>query len=819
MATTNEVVIKVRVDARGVGRDAGTAASAIENVTNAAKQAVVAGSKAKQTFTDVAGAFVSLLVAQKAAQAMRAVAQAADEIQMGMASIKAVTSLTGEAADSLKRKMLDTAETVGASFTSIAQTTRSLIAQSLSSKDVELLLEPLAKFQRVGDVSEKQATSLVVALGTMGVATVDTSAALDMMLKLANATALESKDFVDVLTRAGPVARTAGQSFGEMARTAALLKRGFQSGAVEGTNFTTAIVSLMDPARQKMLRETFNVNVVDSFTGKLKPLTQVMFELSQQVPKVDQGLGLLLKKFGVRAGARVFATGIQAFQEGLALSNGEIIRGTELLKTLQTESADSAGTVNKSFEEATNTLTDKTSQLKVAFVGLVGEAGGPLIGALTVLVSGLAAFTKNVREVFTITPLFGYLASATLAVAAAFITFKIAQIAVAASGRLVAVASNFAATSLGTMTTSIATSNGTMVVATGTAGRLALALNGVATAGSRAATAAGGIGGGAVGRVAGGVSRTAAALPLIGSAAIIGATVGQMLGEAVFKTKLNKSATAFLTTAHTLEKTSSSFQQSIIELKFSASLLAETADKFEKTMLETQPTLIVGDVLNSIKQAGDLLSARGMGGQLAAVDASALFRRFAELAQNNIDITPKERIEFQGLLGQVQAQIASIAGRPGETQALKLSKDLIDVAKTIGVGLGAANVTSTRFRTAAEARGATGELSAIPQGDVVGIPLAEELLRNLKNEIFRSNALDPALSISERAATSAGLAAANIAQRNKPANQVQSLSAQVLNVNGLNIQGGIRLNVDGTDLMSSLDDAEGRAESRSLGMK
>jgi TP901 family phage tail tape measure protein len=819
-ADTNDLILRIRVvDGKDGSNQLKVVSQGVQQVGQASEKAEKSTKKLRASFNDVAGAFVGLLVAKKVAQGLLSVARAADEIQAGMAGIASVTDISTKSLDRLKSTILDVSEETGKAFGDVARATRSLIAQNLSPQAIEGLLGPLTRFQRVGDVTEKQATDLVVALGTMGVATQDTSAALDVMLKLANATALESKDFVDVLTRAGPAARVAGQSFAEMARSAALLRRGFQTGAVQGTSFNTLLNKMLDPKRQQFLRETFNVEVVDQFTGGLKPLTQILFELSEQVPKTEQGIGMLTQAFGPRAGGRVLATGIQAFKEGLRLSNGEIVKGTELMTQLQNEVDTAGGTVDKAFGKIMQNLGDQFNRLTVSISGLLGESAGPLVAALTQIVSLMADMAEGIRKVITAIPGFTTVISVVMALVGGFVALKAAQLGITAAFRIATVATNFMRTSTEGLNASLAR---TIALSRGAAG----SLKGFATsaAASAAATSAAGkltAGGAAAG--AGGLARGAgmlglAALPgLLLHESGLGETIGNAIGDFFFEVFNPEQARMMENTASSLEATSKAFAQAIPKFDISATLMAKVANKFEEILLDKQPTVIAEDVFTNLKRAGAELRERNAPGQKLVDEAIAQFTDFIDKGKAGIEVTTEERINFQNRIAALQSQIATFAGQ-GDVGSLQVSQNLKGLLGTLGQTLSEQNITQTRFREGVRASGTKFDVRDVPENDVVGIPIKTEMMRRVFQEFVRSKPVELAGKSNAERAAIAKQAAFLAVRKGDP----DSISRIFEKLRGMTlkstIDGEVKLLIGSDEISAAIDNSVNRGKANSLGV-
>lgn len=399
----NGLNIQITVNAPNVQQTTSTVAAGLNQVTQAAKQTTTQVKEMRGEFVQVAGAFTSLAIGRQILGVLGAFAEKADAVTTGMAKIRSVTQLQDAEEKSLKNTILSVSEATGTSFATVAEASKNLLAQSLNPAQVEAVLGPLFKLSKVGDLGVESATGLVVALGNMGVVGKQITPAFDVMLNLSNKSSLNVKDFVEVLTKAGPVAANLGIDFKDLAQTAALLRRGFSSGAEEGTSLVNALTAMTNPKKLKALGDVFNVGLINKATGQMKPLMQIWQEVANAVGNTAVDQGKLTQIFGSRTGARVFATAIGSFNRGMQFGDSMKI-GPELFASLNKEANNAGGNLEHSFSERMMTMGESVNQLKAALDNLLGVLGAGLAGTLTTLVSGLTNVVVSIREWLSANP-------------------------------------------------------------------------------------------------------------------------------------------------------------------------------------------------------------------------------------------------------------------------------------------------------------------------------------------------------------------------------------------------------------------------------
>lgn len=392
--------ITINVNAGQSSQQANQAASALNNVTKSAVQAAGAASTARKEFANLAGAYNQLVVGKQLVGMFGAIAMKSDEVTMGMQRIKAVMgdgTFGQGGAKRVQDTIMNVAETTGNSFKDVATATKDLMAQGLSSNQVLIMLEPLMKFTRAGEVSTDQATKLVVALTNMGITAQNTGSAFDVILNMANKSSLQVEDFATIVTKSGSVASLTGVGFNDLTAAVTLTRKAFTSAAEQGTALNGTMMFLSRPKTVGKLKNAFGVDVMDEATGKLKPMLALFKEVSNAITSGKGSIGDLFTIFGGKTGAKVFASGIGAFQNGMQF-NEKQMKGDDLFNTVMGETEKSGGAVDSAFSKQMQALSPQLDRLKAAFDDLVGTLGQGFTQSLATAIGGIADLITGFRQ-------------------------------------------------------------------------------------------------------------------------------------------------------------------------------------------------------------------------------------------------------------------------------------------------------------------------------------------------------------------------------------------------------------------------------------
>ncbi len=390
--------ITIAVNTASAQQNAQGVAQALNQVAAAGTNAAKSAGGAQRQFAQLAGAFVQMTVGKQLLDVFGAVAIRTDAITMGMQNIKTVmeTSFGAGEEAKLKGRIMDVAEVTGKSFGDVAEATKNLIAQGLSPDQASTLLMPLMKFATVGDVSIQKATDLTVALTNMGIGAEHAGAAFDVMFNLSRKTSLETKDFVDVMTRTAPVATTVGMSFNELAVTSAFMRKSFGAAKMEATALANTMLFLEKTKPEAKIKAAFGVDVLDKTTGRLKPLLTLIQEVNMAMLKGKGSEHDIADIFGGKTGAQVFAGGLATLRQGMNLG-GKQLFGQELIDALRATPGQSGGAVESAFSTKMEALTPQLERLKAAFDDLMGTVGSGFASSLTTATAGIADMVSNFR--------------------------------------------------------------------------------------------------------------------------------------------------------------------------------------------------------------------------------------------------------------------------------------------------------------------------------------------------------------------------------------------------------------------------------------
>lgn len=397
--------ININVNGGPSAKNAREVSDALKDVAPAGVAAAKAAGGARREFAQLAGAFVQMTVGKQLVDMFAGFALATDKVTMGMQSIKSVMEESFGAGEEQKLKMriMSVAETTGKSFKDVAEVTKNLIAQGLSPEQADVLLMPLMKFAKVGDVTVEKATDLTVALTNMGIGAGSVGNALDVMFNMARKTSLETKDFVNVMTTAAPAASNYGLSFNELATTAGFLRKSFSSAQKEATSLFQTLQFLERTKPEAKIKAAFGVDVVDQMTGKWKPILTLISEINHAMLSGKGSMSDISDIFGGKSGAAVFQGGVATLRQGMNF-NGKQLFGDELIKTMRETPGVSGGAVSQGFDEIMKALMPQIDRLSTAFQNLIATLGTGFADSLIDGVKWLANMVSSFNELLNNSP-------------------------------------------------------------------------------------------------------------------------------------------------------------------------------------------------------------------------------------------------------------------------------------------------------------------------------------------------------------------------------------------------------------------------------
>lgn len=313
----------------------------------------------------------------------------------------------------------------------LAKAMKTLTLAGLQTKETLQSLPAVLDFAKVGEVSLDRASQVLVAVGTAyGYTANQFEYVGDVIAKTAALTMVDVDDMAESFKQASTIAQQYGVSLEDTATALGLLGQLNIRGSAAGTAFRQMYNELIGSSKKakKVLRETLNVNILDEFTRKAKPLPVIMKELMAslsgrsyrevmdilQTISTERGfksLSALLQSLATQAkeAGSNFETEFQRISEAVRTSAGFTANAareidTSMQSLMKKVGATIENTLLKGFEHAQPALTRFFEVLREALsTPEFASALGALTSLLAQLATGFIQVTATLGRVLAVT--------------------------------------------------------------------------------------------------------------------------------------------------------------------------------------------------------------------------------------------------------------------------------------------------------------------------------------------------------------------------------------------------------------------------------
>lgn len=362
-------------------------------------------------------------------------------------SLTKVYALGGETAGSVNRLnavLLETARSGPYGPLAVAEALKTLSLAGLTAEQQMKALKPVMNFAVAGDIDMTAAAETLVAVGTAyGYTAQNLSVVGDMIAQTAASSMASVQDMSEAFKQASVVAQQYGVTLEDTSLSLAMLAQIGIKGSAAGTAMRNMYTELMGTSKKarEVLDKTLGVDVWDKQANAMKPIVQIMGELSAALDKYDsKSQQKILMDLGNERGTKALAANLAALRteaesSGKAVSNmflqmQENLRDAPGFTALA--SAQMAQTTQNQFKSVIATLQ---AQLVAAFqtvqpavqslaLSLKDALNSPeFVSGLNNIVSGIASLLSTLVQ---ITPVVYELGKA-------YLVLKAAQLGVAAA--------------------------------------------------------------------------------------------------------------------------------------------------------------------------------------------------------------------------------------------------------------------------------------------------------------------------------------------------------------------------------------------------
>ncbi len=257
-----------------------------------------------------------------------------------LATIKFLGGESAAAISTLNAALLNTKANGPFGPIEVAAALKTLSLAGLNARQQLEALPAVLNFSLSGQVSlEKSAETLVSVATAYGYTAKDFSVVGDIVTK----TAASSMASVDSMSESFKAASVVAQQYkvglADTATTLALLSQVGIKGSAAGTAMRQMYSELSgsSPKARKVLEETLKVDVIDKFTGGMKPLGTIISQVSAALDKFDaKGQLRLLMEMGNERGTKALAANMTAYRTELdrtgKTASNELARMQQLME-------------------------------------------------------------------------------------------------------------------------------------------------------------------------------------------------------------------------------------------------------------------------------------------------------------------------------------------------------------------------------------------------------------------------------------------------------------------------------------------------------
>lgn len=361
-----EGVDQANTELKRLGDQSGQITNIITNDSNRAGQNMAAAfSRAGKQLSGI-GEQMSMYVSLPLVAAGALTARAAGNFEQMMQRVKAATEATGPAFQQLRQQAIELGATTAFSATEAASAMQILATAGFDTVQIMDAVPAVLNLAAAGAVDLATAAEIGSAiLNGFGFTARDLTRVNDVLSRTFLATATDLVDLGNSFKYIGPIAKSAGLSFEEMAAAVGLMGNAGIRGEMAGTALRGAMARLLSPTKEVTdVLDRLGVVVTDS-QGNLLPLIDTITQLEKSGAKTAD----IMTLFGLEAGP-----GMQAL----------ISQGSGALAELTTQLRNSGGTADKVAKtqmQGLNAQLDNLSGAVETLMIAIGDAG--LLAVLT----------------------------------------------------------------------------------------------------------------------------------------------------------------------------------------------------------------------------------------------------------------------------------------------------------------------------------------------------------------------------------------------------------------------------------------------------
>lgn len=351
-------------------------------------------------------------------KAMQEVVQFTRMFDQNMTNIQMVSGKTDEQIRQLGSELIDLSIDMKVSVEDVTSAASDLYRQGLTDEEVSVRLEDVIKFSKVAGIKTQEASEILTAAQTNGLATTTTEV-MDAMVALGDSAATDASEISKGLKKSAASAVQAGMTLSELTTMLTIITSKTQLGGnVAGTALQTMLYRMYKVGSGEdfydengkhiaatRATEAFGRFGVDLFDeeGNFRGPYQVLTEVAQRWDDADD---ITQEFFLSTMGAGRQRSNIATLMQGLGEDGGE------LANKYMDLASNSEGITDRKYQDYADSLQASLDNVTSSFDKLVNAMNTGLIGSeflnfLAELIQGLAAAEESFHLVSVAIGVFG----------------------------------------------------------------------------------------------------------------------------------------------------------------------------------------------------------------------------------------------------------------------------------------------------------------------------------------------------------------------------------------------------------------------------
>ncbi len=298
-----------------------TVSSSMKLVNGQFDQATRLVRSAKNDIMDLGRIFVMTTAAMVTAVALPT--KAFGDFEKELLTLKNLANdFTKGELEQFKKTALDVAYANGLMAKDIAASGIELVRLGLNAKETNSVLRQVADAALANSISIVKAAEVGLgATKAMGLGVKDLSMVLDVLTRAAVSSATDIEGLSQTFKYAAPIFNSAEQDIKELGKASIILSNNMIRNSQAGTTLRSMMLAFQAPTVQaQKAMKILGLEIQDTTTGKIKPFTQIVQEMSEKLKGVDTAtknftLSTIFGKYALSGATALINSNTKAYED------------------------------------------------------------------------------------------------------------------------------------------------------------------------------------------------------------------------------------------------------------------------------------------------------------------------------------------------------------------------------------------------------------------------------------------------------------------------------------------------------------------------